>query len=198
MKLGQEGGVLHQLFYAKTFISLTSLEPSKSQFALLNSVFSSSSSLKFINSDLRQQADKWHENFDTITYINVLEHIEDDQLELTEIFKCLKAKGYLLLYVPALSALYSSFDKKVGHYRRYHKKQLKNLLEKAGFNIINCKYMDMAGVVPWYVAFVLLEREFTPGKVSVFDRIAIPITRLVESLFPAPFGKNLLLVAQKD
>ena len=66
--------------------------------------------------------------FDSILYINVLEHIEDDRAELLSAYRALPVGGFLLLFVPALPQLYSKFDRSVGHFRRYYKKELIHFL----------------------------------------------------------------------
>ena len=56
-------------------------------------------------------------NFDTIMYLNVLEHIEDDTKEINEAFQKLNPGGFLVILVPAHNNLYSEFDKAIGHFR---------------------------------------------------------------------------------
>ncbi|MGD1896502.1 MAG: hypothetical protein ACFB16_06045 [Phormidesmis sp.] len=55
----------------------------------------------------------------------------------------------------------------------------------------------MAGMIPWYVNFVLLKISIGVGSVSLYDRWVGPTMRLVEGLATPPIGKNILLVAQK-
>ena len=135
--------------------------------------------------------------FETVFYVNVLEHIEDDKRELQYAKESLKKGGYLCLFVPALNFLYSDLDKKVGHFRRYHKTSLINLVKSSGFDIIKAKYFDIAGILPWYIAFVLLKQTTTPGNVSLYDRVVVPFMRRFESILTPPLGKNLLIVGKK-
>jgi hypothetical protein len=130
-------------------------------------------------------------------YVNVLEHIENDLDELRFVFRTLKVGGVLCIFVPALSWLYGNLDKEVGHFRRYHKHQLKGLVQQAGFEIEKIKYFDMPGIVPWYILFVLLKRSISGNNVSLYDKLAVPLIRKVESIVSPPVGKNLLLVCKK-
>src|SRR5207244_311060 len=92
---------------------------------------------------------------DTVVMINVLEHIEDDQDIVRMAHQSLVPGGALVIYSPALRWLYSSYDKAVGHYRRYEKNPLEDLLRAAGFAVDRAKYMDSLGVLPWYLLNVL-------------------------------------------
>lgn len=74
--------------------------------------------------------------FDAIGAFDVLEHIEDDDLALKNIFNALKDKGGLILTVPQHNWLWTEKDKYSGHKRRYNKKKLVAKLEKNGFKII--------------------------------------------------------------
>ena len=139
----------------------------------------------------------FEEYFDSIVYVNVLEHIEDDYQELSCVYKSLKSEGFVLLFVPALSFLYSAFDKDVGHYRRYRKKKLINLLKNNYFKIIKAKYIDFTGILPWYFNFVLFKRPMIQKYVIQYDKYVIPVIKKFESLIAPPIGKNLLIVGQK-
>jgi SAM-dependent methyltransferase len=135
--------------------------------------------------------------FDSVAYINVLEHIEDDRGELAHAHAALRAGGHLLVFVPALPWLYGELDRRVGHRRRYTKDGLVRAVESAGFAVERARYFDIAGIVPWYVSFVLLRRSMDAGSVSLYDRVVVPPMRLLESVITPPIGKNVLLIARK-
>ncbi len=135
--------------------------------------------------------------FDAVIYDNVLEHIEDDAEEVATISRALSPGGHLLVLVPALSWLYSDFDASIGHHRRYHRPQLRAVLESAGLEIVDLRYMDVLGVLPWYVSMVLMKGGLNPAAVRLYDRVGIPVARALESVLPPPIGKNLLAVARK-
>jgi cyclopropane fatty-acyl-phospholipid synthase-like methyltransferase len=62
--------------------------------------------------------------FDSILYIDVLEHIETDREELAQASRYLDTGGKIIVLSPAYQSLYSPFDKAIGHFRRYDKKNL--------------------------------------------------------------------------
>jgi SAM-dependent methyltransferase len=134
---------------------------------------------------------------DSIAYVNVLEHIENDALELRLAHESLRPRGHLLVFVPALSWLYSNFDRGIGHYRRYSKRGLRKVVAEAGFELVSVRYFDLAGIIPWYFNFVLLNNQPNHGSVRLYDRLVVPVMRRVESVLAPPLGKNLLLVARK-
>ena len=135
---------------------------------------------------------------DSAIYINVLEHIEDDSIELSMTYRALRSGGYLLLFVPALQWLYSGADLSFGHFRRYYKTDLVKLVKKAGFSIEKAYYMDLAGILPWYINFVLLKNSFNSSSVSLYDKFVVPPMRVMETLIKPPIGKNILIVARKE
>ncbi|MFN2532125.1 MAG: class I SAM-dependent methyltransferase [Pyrinomonadaceae bacterium] len=135
---------------------------------------------------------------DTVIYVNVLEHVEDDIAELDAVHDALTAGGHVLIFVPALPWLYGSFDKMVGHFRRYRKSELEHKLRKAGFKIVHSRYFDFAGVIPWWIKYrILQESTMEPGAVKFYDQFIVPSMRRVETLMPVLIGKNLIAVGKK-
>lgn len=135
---------------------------------------------------------------DSVVYVNVLEHIEEDEAELALARDTLAAGGRLLLFVPAFNWLYGSFDEMVGHRRRYTRGELRAKCERAGLRVVRATYFDAAGVLPWWVKYrVLRSPRMEAGAVKFYDDYCVPPLKRVERLIPPPFGKNVLLVAEK-
>jgi SAM-dependent methyltransferase len=135
---------------------------------------------------------------DSIIYINVLEHIEDDRLELEIVHRTLREKGRAFVFVPALPVLFSEFDKQIGHFRRYRKTELAEKFRACGFRILLSRYFDATGVFPWLVKYRLLKSlTMESAAVHFYDKFIVPVAKPVESFLPLPLGKNLLLVAEK-
>ncbi len=136
---------------------------------------------------------------DTVLYINVLEHIEDDLGELQAIYQTLSAGGRCLIFVPALQSLYGNFDRAVGHFRRYSKPELEEKSRLAGFTIERSKYFDLAGIIPWFIKYRILRfDDLSSSAVALYDRFAVPFVKRVEPLIHVPLGKNVLMVLKKD
>jgi SAM-dependent methyltransferase len=136
--------------------------------------------------------------WDAIVSVNVLEHIEADELELGRYAELLRPrKGSLCLFVPARPELYAPIDKAFGHFRRYTKPELQRKLLRAGFTIQTLEYANLIGYFAWWFTFKLRgQRTMTPRAVKLFDRCIFPVSSRVESKFgPPPFGQSLIAVA---
>lgn len=176
---------------------LTTFEPSENMYPVLENNFAHHNNVDTIHAFFEDQSHQYNQSFDSICYVNGLEHIEKDREALTHAYKTLQQNGHILIFVPALSFLYSNFDKAVGHYRRYSKKELVDVVSAAGFSIKKINYFDIAGIIPWYVAFVLLKQTTTESNVSLYDTWVVPIMKKVERIIPPIIGKNLILIGQK-
>ena len=91
----------------------------------------------------------WNRTFDYILAFEVLEHIEDDLGALEQWSNWLKRRGRLLLSVPAHPERWSASDVWAGHYRRYERHSLNDVLRKAGFCIehIECYGFPLANII---------------------------------------------------
>jgi SAM-dependent methyltransferase len=135
---------------------------------------------------------------DSVIYVNVLEHIADDEAELNAIHNALSDHGRVFIFVPALRWLYGAFDERVGHVRRYTKGELEAKLRRGGFRPIVSRYFDLPGVAPWWIKYRLLKSAtMEPGAVRFYDRYIVPVARRVESLINPPVGKNVIVIAEK-
>ena len=135
--------------------------------------------------------------FSDVYSLNVLEHIEDDVAALRGIKEKIAPDGRLVLFVPAHPVLYSSFDKRIGHFRRYTKPELIQKVEQSGFVVTTCEYFDSLG---YFVALLyrLLDRgdgRLPGGTVRFFDSVIFPASRLFDKVLKKIVGKNLFLVA---
>jgi SAM-dependent methyltransferase len=194
-EVGAGIGTMSQLILARPVRRLLAFEPSSNMFPRLEASLQGEPRAEAVNDFFGpRQAGA---GFDAILYINVLEHVDDDRAELAHAWQALKPGGRLLVFVPALQWLYSDFDRQVGHLRRYRRGMLAQAAREAGFDVERARYFDLTGVLPWYVHFVLLGRSMGGGSVTLYDRVAVPVTRFVERLVPPPIGKNILLVARR-
>jgi SAM-dependent methyltransferase len=136
---------------------------------------------------------------DTVVAVNVMEHVEDDAAFLRAAARVLAPGGHLCLFVPALPALYGSLDEAFEHHRRYTRRGLEGRLRGAGLELVRVRYMNMPGMVAWWLfSKVLRRRTITARDAGVYDRWVVPLVRAVEDRIPPPVGNGLLAVARKN
>ena len=78
----------------------------------------------------------YRDEFDLVGAFDVLEHIEEDQDVLAQIYKALKPGGGVLLSVPQHPGLWSEDDERAFHKRRYMVTELQEKVEEAGFSVM--------------------------------------------------------------
>lgn len=135
--------------------------------------------------------------FDTILYIDVLEHIENDKAEVEDAISRLSTKGYLIILSPAFNVLYSKFDHAIGHYRRYTRKELKSLIS-GPMNRILLRYLDSSGFFLSYANKLLLKQKYpTEKQIHIWDKYVVPVSEISDRLLNYSFGKSILGIWQK-
>jgi len=106
------------------------LEPSAEAKTLAEAVITQSGQAIPVHSE--PSAD-WHQSFDTLLTFDVLEHIEHDREALIQWHDWLAPEGTLLLSVPAHMRMWTTGDEWAGHFRRYEREPLLQLLRETGF-----------------------------------------------------------------
>jgi hypothetical protein len=143
-------------------------------------------------------SDRTKNVYECITYIDVIEHIEYDKLELINAFNALKPGGYLCIVVPANPKDFSPFDEQIGHFRRYDKDMLINVLPD-GFKVVQLKHLDVCGSLSSKVNKLFLKQSYpSKGQILFWDRFLVPISKICDLLTFFHWGKSLVLIAQKD
>lgn len=137
------------------------------------------------------------ETFDTIMCVNVLEHIENDELALEHMNEILSPGGRLLLFVPAHPFLHGSMDEVDGHHRRYTKTTLGTKLAGAGFSIEARHYMNLPGAIAWFIDGRVLRRSFVPATHDGLFQRMVPRIAAVERKMRPPLGLSLVMVGRK-
>jgi cyclopropane fatty-acyl-phospholipid synthase-like methyltransferase len=136
-------------------------------------------------------------NFDTILYIDVLEHIPDDGGELARAAQCLGPGGHVLVLSPAHPWLYTPFDQAIGHCRRYTKKTLA-ALSPQGLELVRLLYLDSIGLLASLGNRLLLKSAMPTAKqIAVWDNLLVRLSRLVDPLLGYSVGKSVVGVWRK-
>lgn len=134
------------------------------------------------------------ERFEAVLYVDVLEHIEDDRGELARAAARLTPGGRLLVLAPAHQALYSEFDRSIGHFRRYDRRSLA-ALAPAGVALERITYLDSVGWLASLANRALLRQALpTPAQIRLWDGVMVPLSGLFDRLLCGRFGKSVLAV----
>jgi hypothetical protein len=155
------------------------------------------------------------ESLDSIGLFDVVEHIEKDENFLRLVANLMKKDAHIFITVPAYQFLWSADDTDGGHYKRYTVKQMKQVLEKAGFITVYSSYLFSLLVFPIFLLRTI------PSRLGLIKNISDPkkqkrefelkegiLGSLLNFVFGfenkllfkgrrIPFGSSLLFVAKK-
>jgi 2-polyprenyl-3-methyl-5-hydroxy-6-metoxy-1,4-benzoquinol methylase len=135
--------------------------------------------------------------FDTIIYIDVLEHIEKDTEEMKKAAALLNAGGHIIVLSPAFQFLYNPFDKAIGHHRRYTKKMFKNITP-AGLQLVSSRYYDSIGYFAALMNKLFLRKKYpTQQQVLFWDNWMVPVSKVTDNIFVHSFGKSIIAIWKK-
>lgn len=135
--------------------------------------------------------------FDSILYIDVLEHIEQDGEELQHAAQMLNSGGHLIVLSPAYNFLFSPFDQSIGHFRRYDK-QMISALPLPQLKKTKLIYLDSVGVLTSLANKYLLKQAYpTQEQILFWDRWIIPVARVIDRLVFYSFGRSILSIWMK-
>lgn len=145
-----------------------------------------------IAGSLRALADR--PSFDCVLYLDVLEHVQDDRTQIEEAERLVRPGGHIVILSPAHQWLFSEFDKSIGHIRRYDKRSLRSLAPR-GWIEKKLAYLDSVGVL-LSLANALALRQAMPTRlqISLWDRLCVPLSRIVDCALLGNFGKSILAI----
>ena len=188
------GNGMNLSFYFNKPKKIDLYEPSKNLYKTLKKKIFKKKKLKIFN----RKFEFIKKKYDSILYLDVLEHIKQDQIEIKNAYKCLKKNGYLIINVPAYNHLYSKFDKDVGHFKRYEKKDFINLFSFIKNQKIEYKYYDCIGYFLSLMSKILLNdyKKNFENKIKFWDSL-IWLSKIFDVIFFNKFGKSLLVIVKR-
>lgn len=147
------------------------------------------------------------EKFDLITFLDVLEHLDDDLAALKAAKHLLAPTGTLLITVPAFKFLWNGHDEQHHHRRRYTATQLKGVLRQAGLEPVYVSYFNM-WLFPVIAAIRVAKRmvgnrhaddeRMPTAFANKVLRAVFASERYLLGKFNLPFGISLLAVARQS
>ena len=146
--------------------------------------------------------------FDVIGAFDVLEHIEEDDQVLSEIYRALTPGGRLVVTVPQHPFLWSQQDEHACHVRRYRASEIRQKMEQSGF-VVTFATSFVSLLFP--LMYATRRRRRVPDadydmtadlRLGRFTNIVLESIMTVEASLIRlgvrfPFGGSLLVVAKK-
>lgn len=130
--------------------------------------------------------------FDSILYIDVLEHIEADKEELAMAAQLLRRGGHIVVLSPAHQFLFSEFDRGIGHYRRYNKAFLKDC-SPPGCRLETMFYLDSAGMLASLTNSIMLHQSKpTLRQIKFWDKYIVPTSQVLDPVINYRLGKTIV------
>lgn len=137
------------------------------------------------------------QTFDSVIMFDVLEHIEHDVDMLMRLRSRLGQGGHLILKVPAGLWLYSPMDKAIGHWRRYDKVGLCNVIRRAGYEVVAAWPFNAFAAPGWWWNGRVRKRLTPPAdQVALFNRL-VPVLRPLDRLARHVCGVSLFAIARR-
>jgi SAM-dependent methyltransferase len=134
---------------------------------------------------------------DTILYVDVLEHIEEDEGEIKLAASHLRPGGHIVVLSPAFRFLYSPFDKTVGHYRRYEKSDAPRLTAE-DLALVDVFFLDSVGFLASLTNRMFLKSTMpSPEQIAVWDGMMIPLSKFADVFFRFVFGRSIVMIWRK-
>lgn len=155
------------------------------------------------------------QSFDLVCAFDVIEHVEDDQLAVSEMKRVVKNNGIIFITVPTFMSLWSHHDVINHHFRRYKLLQIESLFEKQnnGKKIFT-SYFNFFLFLPIYtvrrLSNLFKSGKNRPGSGSDFETFKPGImnnllfhlmkseSKFINSNIKLPFGVSLLYIWKKN
>jgi glycosyltransferase involved in cell wall biosynthesis len=137
------------------------------------------------------------QSFDTVIFLNVLEHLTDDAGAMRNVYATLESGGTAVVLVPNGPKLFGTLDEVLGHCRRYTEKQLIAVGQSAGFKIERVLKFNRTGVIAWWLNGKILRRTtFGLAQIRLLNLLT-PLFRVLDPWLPLP-PLSLIAIFRKE
>ena len=139
---------------------------------------------------------------DLLLFIDVLEHVEDDLALLNRYVSNSSSDALFVISVPAFKSLWSNHDVFLEHFRRYRKKDLRNLIQKAGLKELEASYI-FGSIFPlvWLIRKIKRSKSIQSDLKQSSNMVNFLILKFlkIEKILPLNkiFGTSVFIVAKK-
>lgn len=142
-----------------------------------------------------------------IIAMDVFEHLDHDEKGMSECYRILNNGGMLFLTVPAFKLLWGVQDKVTGHKKRYTMKEIRNKLQKGGFDILRSSYFNFFLFFPILIARRIInllrlqiesENKINHPLINKLFKVIFSFEPYLLKYISFPFGVSIFCVARKD
>ncbi len=209
LEVGSSSGyLLSEMQRALPNINLIGSDFIKEPLSYLSKTFNS---IPFIQYDLRE-CPLPSQSIDAVVILNVLEHIDNDEVALSQIYRILKDGGIAHIEVPSSPRCFDIYDEYLMHFRRYRMYDLIALAKKTGFEIVKATHLACLAYPAFYIVkrynqrFMSLPAEKKKGmvvssirktKTSKLFEVLIKAEMMLEPFIKFPFGIRCVLILKK-
>jgi len=118
--------------------------------ALLNAVKKNKPANLSLYADLSSITHSFSGTIDIAILMDVLEHVKAPDKLLLQVSNLTDTltPAFFIITVPAYQKLYSQHDKRLGHFKRYNRKELLQLLQEQSFSVKNSGYCFNSLLIP--------------------------------------------------
>lgn len=140
--------------------------------------------------------DAW-ESADTIVYVDVLEHIENDEAEMAVATAHLAKGGHVVVLSPAFNFLYNPFDEAIGHWRRYSHKDARRLTVP-GLSLKRVFFLDSLGCsLSALNRLVMRASQPSVHQIQLWDKAIVPVSGVTDRILGDLFGRSIAMIWKK-
>ena len=142
--------------------------------------------------------------FDLVVAMDLIEHLDDDQTALNEMYRVCKDGGHLFITAPAYKRMWSAHDESLEHKRRYSLKEIICKIRKSGFEIEKSSHF-VSTVFPAAFIYRMIRRKSSAS--SDLAPVAKPINAVLASIMKVeasiawkvglPFGMTAFVLGRK-
>lgn len=145
-------------------------------------------------------------SFDLVLATDIIEHVDDDVLALTEIARVLAPLGRVLITVPAFPSLWGLQDEVSLHKRRYRLRPLLDLVRRVGLRPCEAFHFNYLLFAPIWLARQIIriakvdlrsEGEVNTPALNLLLTAIFGADVWSARLLRPPFGVSVFLVAEK-
>jgi len=154
-------------------------------------------SIDLVHQNFHEKYVQLFQAFDTVVYLNVLEHIKDDDQAIENCRHLIKPGGSMVVLVPAYDFLFSKMDKELQHYRRYTSKKLAAMASKKNFFVKKLFYFNAMGILAWMYGKFFGLQSIPSKKMRLFNDM-VPLAKFIDRILFRKAGLSVIMVAQKD